>query len=61
VPRDQFKRFSGVTNEGKHDTNCRNTLCAITVPMAKMAPSAVDILAAMIPIIHQPPKNGGAW
>ena len=33
-------------------------LCDHTVPMAKIAPSAVDMEAATIPIRHQAPKKG---
>lgn len=36
------------------------TLCERTVPMAKIAPSQVDILALTIPIKPQPPRKAGA-
>ena len=32
----------------------------LTVPMAKIAPSAVDMEAATIPIKHQAPRKAGA-
>ena len=38
------------------------TLCENTVPMARMAPSHVDIDAATIPIkAHAPKKLGASW
>mmetsp|Transcript_24818 Transcript_24818/g.37085 ORF Transcript_24818/g.37085 Transcript_24818/m.37085 type:complete len:101 (+) Transcript_24818:746-1048(+) len=37
----------------------RSRLLLSTVPMASMAPSAVDMEAATIPMRHQPPRKEG--
>jgi hypothetical protein len=52
--------FLSVTKLGAYESRWRITLCENTVPMARTAPEAVDMLAATISIKHQPPINGGA-
>ena len=54
------KFLSAVTKLGTNESSWRITLCKNTVPMARMAPEAVDMLAATVSIKHQPPRNGGA-
>mmetsp|Transcript_20864 Transcript_20864/g.31332 ORF Transcript_20864/g.31332 Transcript_20864/m.31332 type:complete len:88 (+) Transcript_20864:786-1049(+) len=46
--------------KGKKELRFLTTLCEKTVPMARIAPSQVDIEAAMIATRAHPPKNAGA-
>jgi hypothetical protein len=59
--RADSNRLASEAMRGNHRSNCRTMLLAQTVPMARIAPSAVDMEAAAIPIMHQAPKKGGAW
>ena len=58
--RATMSKFFEVTIFGHFTSSMRIRLCDATVPMARMAPSAVDIEAATIPIRHQAPITGGA-
>ena len=62
--RATFKRFSlliiSFLKKGKKEPKFLMILCEKTVPMARIAPSQVDIEAATIATNIHPPKKAGA-